>query len=180
MKKLRQFFTIIPVCLLFSACSILDSEYYAEEIPTFNSQSAQESALRDALQARIEKEIIQAENLPLQYQYMNALLSTISFDILSVDEVQHIMIIRCSFVDVMVMADTFGDAELTLSEYYQQCMEQIQNESAPVMETRLVIAYEETLEQGERVFAITQSEGLSELLSCGVYSATKELLSTME
>lgn len=177
MKSLLRVFTILSMCLLLSGCSILNTEYYAEEIPTSNSQSTQAGTLADALQARIEKEIIEAEDLPLQYQYINGLLRSITFEILTVDEEQHIMTIRCSFVDVMAMADTFGDAEISITEYYQQCISQMQNASAPVMETCLTIVYEETFEQGEVIFSIPQSEGLAELLSCGVYSATKEFLS---
>lgn len=176
MKKLLRIITVLSMCLLLNACSVLNTEYYAEEIPTSNSQSTQAGVLTDALQARIDEEIIDAEDLPLQYQYINGLLRSIAFEILSVDEEQHIMIIRCCFVDVMSMADSFGDAQISITEYYQQCIEQMQNGLAPTMETCLTIAYEESFEQGEIVIAISQSEGLAELLSCGVYSATKDLL----
>lgn len=175
MKNVLRISGILLVCLLLSACSILNTDYFAEEIPTSNPQSMEEMALYQTLQARIEKEMMSGEDLPTQYQYLNALLSSISFTVLSVDENQCIMVIRGSFVDVMAMADTFGDAEISIEEYYEGCLQQMQSGKAPTTEKTLSIPYEVTYEQGEKIYTISNSEGLAELLSCGAYSAAKNM-----
>lgn len=180
MKKVFCTLFLLVLCACLCACSMIEVSYFTEEIPTRSPQPEEAVLLRQVLEARIQVEILSGEELPLEIQYMNALLSSISFEVLSVDEEQKIVHIASRFVDVMAMTeDIFGYDEITVEEYYKVCIQMIQENRAPVVEMNLSIPYEEEVIDGQTVYTIVNSEALAELLSCGVYSAAETYLSDL-
>lgn len=180
MKKVICTLFLLVLCACLCACSMIEVSYFTEEIPTGSPQPEEAVLLRQVLEARIQVEILSGEELPLEIQYMNALLSSISFEVLSVDEEQKIVHIASRFVDVMAMTENiFGDDEITVEEYYKVCIQMIQENQAPVLEMNLSIPYEEEVIGGQVVYTIVNSEALAELLSCGVYSVAETYLSDL-
>lgn len=180
MKKVFCTLLLLVLCACLCACSVIEVSYFTEEIPTGSSQSEEAVLLRQVLEARIQVEILSGEELPLEIQYMNALLSSISFEVLSVDEEQKILHIASRFADVLAMADDIlRDAEITVEEFYKACIQMIQENRAPEVEMDLSIPYEEEVIDGQTVYTIVNSEALAELLSCGVYSVAETYLSDL-
>jgi hypothetical protein len=112
-------------------------------------------------------------------QYQNAILNAITYRILSCDAVSEsngTMNVEFTYIDVLAMADSVSDVCFAEDEYYQACLEIIQQQECRMITEKVEIAYEVSAEG----YCIVRSDPLINVLSGGVLNYYKELLEEID
>ncbi len=124
-----------------------------------------------AITRRIENETVSISDPPLEYQYSNAILQAIRYNIVSSDRKNNTATVQFRYVDVMALADELGNKAIGQDEYYSYCIEAIRRETAPFATTAIQIRFEEREINGVRQLCVVDSFELADVLSGGTVSA---------
>ena len=132
-------------------------------------------ALAAAVDAYIQNEVYDGESLPLMLEYQNAILSEITYEIQSYDMKKGTMEVNFTYIDVLNLADSITDQNLSEEDYYAACIEKIRAENYSTI-SEVVCVYFEASEEG---YTLTQSDELANVLSGGVLDYYLELMEEM-
>ena len=132
-------------------------------------------ALAAAVDAYIQNEVYDGESLPLMLEYQNAILSEITYEIQSYDMKKGTMEVNFTYIDVLNLADSITDQDLSEEDYYAACIEKIRAENYSTI-SEVVCVYFEASEEG---YTLTQSDELANVLSGGVLDYYLELMEEM-
>lgn len=132
-------------------------------------------ALAAAVDAYIQNEVYDGESLPLMLEYQNAILSEITYEIQSYDMKKGTMEVNFTYIDVLNLADSITDQNLSEEDYYAACIEKIRAENYSTI-SEVVCVYFEASEEG---YTLTQSNELANVLSGGVLDYYLELMEEM-
>lgn len=132
-------------------------------------------ALAAAVDAYIQDEVYDGESLPLMLEYQNAILSEITYEIQSYDMKKGTMEVNFTYIDVLNLADSITDQNLSEEDYYAACIEKIRAENYSTI-SEVVCVYFEASEDG---YTLTQSDELANVLSGGVLDYYLELMEEM-
>lgn len=132
-------------------------------------------ALAAAVDAYIQDEVYDGESLPLMLEYQNAILSEITYEIQSYDMKKGTMEVNFTYIDVLNLADSITDQNLSEEDYYAACIEKIRAENYSTI-SEVVCVYFEASEEG---YTLTQSDELANVLSGGVLDYYLELMEEM-
>lgn len=128
--------------------------------------------LTAALDTYIQKEISDGESLPLIQRLQNDILREITHQILSYDMEDETMIVEFTYVDVLALADSITDPELTEENYYRYCIERISARQCKMITEEIEVSFESSAEG----FSVISSEPLANVLSGGVLYYYLEML----
>lgn len=132
--------------------------------------SPRENAYEIAVSNKILSEMIQGEELPLAYQYNNAVLNAIDFQLLDTDKSTDTATVRFTYVDVLSLADKYVGNMNDPSLFYKHCIDQIISGSAPTL-TRTISVPFAVFESGEAKQLIAlDSVDFADVLTGGVAS----------
>ena len=132
-------------------------------------------ALAAAVDAYIQDEVYDGDSLPLMLEYQNAILSEITYEIQSYDMKKGTMEVNFTYIDVLNLADSITDLDLSEEDYYAACIEKIRAENYSTI-SEVVCVYFEASEEG---YTLTQSDELANVLSGGVLDYYLELMEEM-
>lgn len=132
-------------------------------------------ALAAAVDAYIQDEVYDGESLPLMLEYQNTILSEITYEIQSYDMKKGTMEVNFTYIDVLNLADSITDQNLSEEDYYAACIEKIRAENYSTI-SEVVCVYFEASEEG---YTLTQSNELANVLSGGVLDYYLELMEEM-
>lgn len=132
-------------------------------------------ALAAAVDDYIQNEVYDGESLPLMLEYQNAILSEIIYEIQSYDMKKGTMEVNFTYIDVLNLADSITDQDLSEEDYYAACIEKIRAENYSTI-SEVVCVYFEASEEG---YTLTQSDELANVLSGGVLDYYLELMEEM-
>ena len=132
-------------------------------------------ALAAAVDAYIQDEVYDGDSLPLMLEYQNAILSEITYEIQSYDMKKGTMEVNFTYIDVLNLADSITDQDLSEEDYYAACIEKIRAENYSTI-SEVVCVYFEASEEG---YTLTQSDELANVLSGGVLDYYLELMEEM-
>ena len=131
------------------------------------------SQLESAIDDLVQKELIEADNLPLSYQYANAVVKAFSYEIVDVGTAGKAEL-KVTYVDVLKLADSFGDV-IDVDAFYSFCIQQIDNKTAPVVEDKIVV--ECILTEDNGIIELVDNIDLADALTGG---AASEYIKMME
>ncbi|MBR6762493.1 MAG: zinc ribbon domain-containing protein [Clostridia bacterium] len=117
-----------------------------------------------AINTYIQNEICPGENLPLMFEYQNAILEKITYEIHSVDMEKGTMEVEFTYIDVLALADSITDLNIKEDDYYAACLEKISSRDYKTITERVGVGYESS---GEG-YTLIQSEDLTNVISGGM------------
>lgn len=145
---------------------------FAIVISVTSQKGSTNSELNVAIDSYIQDEICVGEALPLMMQYQNAILGAITYDIQSYDRVSGTMDVEFTYVDVLHLADSITDPNISEDEYYSVCIAKIQSNECKMTTEVIQVA----LEPSEEGYSIIRSEQLVNVLSGGMLNYYVDLL----
>lgn len=128
--------------------------------------------LSEAIDSYIENEISRSESVPLMVEYQNSILRAITYAIQSYDLSKGTMDVEFTYIDVLRLADSITDPNITEEEYYSICIEKIHSQEYETITEVIPI----TFEADEKGYSIIGSDLLTNVLSGGVLNYYLELL----
>lgn len=135
-----------------------------------NITSGKSNIYETAIEKKINGAVIQGVDLPLSYQYNNAVLKAIEFEVLEVDKRFNSAIVNFSYVDVLALADTYTESLNDADAFYQYCIDRITNGTAPMLSKTISVSYIVTeYEEIAQCIAI-DSLDLADVMTGGVAS----------
>lgn len=102
--------------------------------------TSKEDPYADALTAKIYSELSLGEDLPLSYQYRNAVLNALSFQIEERNEDLYTADVTFTYVDVLQLASSYTASLEDPDAFYQYCIDEINNAGAPTL-TKTITVY---------------------------------------
>lgn len=154
---------IITVCAVFAVLAIAIIAVLAL-LP-----SATE--FEDAINRRIENDMVLISDLPLEYQYSNAILRSISYNIVKSDRNSNTAIVQFRFVNIMALADQLGNKAIDQDEYYKYCIDAINTGIAPFTSKTIQVRFVERQISGTRQLCVVDNLEFVDVLSGGTVSA---------
>lgn len=128
--------------------------------------------LTAAIDTFIQDEISIGESLPLIQRLQNDILKEITYKIQSYDLENGTMTVEFTYVDVLDLADSITDPDLTEENYYRYCIESISARQCKMITEEIQVSFESSAEG----FSVISSEPLANVLSGGVLHYYLELL----
>lgn len=150
---------LLAVMLLLCGCNTVDET----------------AALSAAVDSYLQTECYTGEDLPLLMEYQNAILGKISYEIQSVDMKKNAMDVEFSYIDVLSLADSITDSNISEDEYYAACLEKINSNDYNTITEVIRVGFE----SAEAGYVLIQSDELTNVLSGGVLNYYLELLEEM-
>lgn len=121
-------------------------------------------ALEQAIQERINEELF-IDPMTEYENYNNIVVQSIQFNVVK-DVKNGKATVKFTYIDLLALADTFGDRELSMEEYYEECTSLIGSGTAPVSEKKIELSCSQ-LPDG--TYQIEDTPDLMEVLSGGTY-----------
>lgn len=128
--------------------------------------------LMSTIESYIQNEITDATTLPLMFQYQNEVLKAISYDIQSYDLATGTMDVKFTYIDVLSLADSITDPQITEDQYYNSCIERILSGEYKRINEVIKVHFE-SKDDG---YSIIRSDDLINVLSGGTFNYYLELL----
>ena len=138
-----------------------------------NQNSETGDTVAQLLNEAIVQEIYEGEDLPLSFQYVNAIVSSTKYEIISATE-QSTAIVKFEYIDALKLADNYTGNEENPDDFYQYCIQTIKDGSAP----KLIREFEVELEYNEAdgTYNLVDSIELADALTGGMASAYSDIL----
>lgn len=130
----------------------------------------------EAISRRIETEMATDSDLPLAYQYSNAILGSIRYSIVKSSRTGNIAQVEFRYPDIMSLADSLGDTAITADEYYQYCIDAISSGSAPFITKEIQVNFTEREVNGVSRLCVVDDLLFADVLSGGTVSALVEMM----
>ena len=137
--------------------------------------SPSENAYEIAISEKITSEMIQGKELPLAYQYNNAVLNAIDFQLLDTDKSMNIATVRFTYVDVLSLADRYVGNMDDPGLFYTDCIDQIMSGSAPTSTKTISVSFAVFESGGPKKLVVLDSADLADVLTGGVASEYAKL-----
>ena len=128
--------------------------------------------LSQAIDSYIENQISGSESVPLMVEYHNSILTTITYEIQSYDLSKGTMDVEFTYIDVLRLADSVTDPNISEAEYYSICIEKIHSQEYETITDIISVSFEAC----EKGYSIIGSDSLTNVLSGGVLNYYLELL----
>lgn len=159
--KTRFLLFILAISLVLVSCAADDRTSVSDA-----------ELLSEAIDSYIENEIIVSESVPLMVEYQNAILAVISYEIQSYDLSKGTMDVEFTYIDVLRLADSVTDPNISEEEYYSICIEKIHSQEYETVTDVIPVAFEAY----EKGYSIIGSDSLTNILSGGVLNYYVALL----
>lgn len=130
----------------------------------------------EAISRRIETEMATDTDLPLAYQYSNAILGSIRYSIVKSSRTGNTAQVKFRYPDIMALADSLGDTAITEDEYYQYCIDAISSGSAPFITKEIQVGFTEREVNGVNRLCVVDDLVFADVLSGGTVSALVEMM----
>lgn len=144
--------------------------------PGKNNKTTKLEALNNAIQEKINEEMIEGDGLPANLQYVNAMLNAITFEVKSNSERKSSAQVEFTYVDALALAESFG-GELSDPEFfYLYCIETINSQNAPTITEQIRINYTVSDTNNTKQYYIEDSLELSDVLTGGMASKYKKMI----
>lgn len=128
--------------------------------------------LAAAIDAYIQNEISAGESLPLMQRVQNDILKEITYTIQEFNVTEGTMTVEFTYVDVLELADSITDTNITEEEYYRYCIERLSSGQQKMITESIQVSFEPS----EMGYSIIGSEPLTNVLTGGVLYYYMELL----
>ena len=128
--------------------------------------------LSEAIDSYIENEISRSESVPLMVEYQNSILTSITYAIQSYDLSKETMDVEFTYIDVLQLADSVTDPNISEEEYYGICIDKIHSQEYETT-TEVISVVFEACEGG---YSIIGNDSLTNVLSGGVLNYYVALL----
>ena len=136
-----------------------------------NITSGKSNIYETAIEKKINGAVIQGVDLPLSYQYNNAVLKAIEFELLEFDKSVNSATVNFSYVDVLALADTYTESLNDVDAFYRHCIDRITNGMAPMLSKTISVRYIESKYEGPSRCIVIDSLELADIMTGGVASA---------
>lgn len=190
-KKNTKLFLIIALCVvavvavlsvfLIRGCGDENDESSADvSVNTEVSETVSDTdvmvdapVVEQLLDNVIAQEVFEGDDLPLSSQYTNAVVNSMTYEILNVTQ-HSTAIVKFEYVDILKMADEYTGSSEDADAFYLYCIEKIENGAAPtiVNEVEVVIEFNEA----DGTFNVVSSIELADALTGGIASEYLDIL----
>lgn len=160
----KRWMIVVPVCCVLVIVFAIGA--------VNKSSQGNDGALQTSIENYIQNELVDGEVLPLMLQYQNAVLDAITFEVQKSDLSTGTMDVEFTYIDVLEMADSITDSQITEDEYYSLCIERINTGNYKTI-TEVVKVHFEPTEDG---YSVIRSDALINVLSGGTLNYYMELL----
>ncbi len=133
-----------------------------------------------ALERRVHADRVFFSELPPEYQYSNAILEALEYEVKDTKPGRNIADVYFRYVDVLALADRLGNSDLNMDEYYAYCTDAISGGNAPMAEKTIRISFEQQTVNGKKQPGVVDSFELLDVLSGGTVSHFMEMTEGME
>lgn len=160
----KRWMIVVPVCcvlVILLAIGVVNK-----------SSQGNGDALQASIENYIQNEMVDGEALPLMLQYQNAVLDAITYEVQKSDLSTGTMDVEFTYIDVLELADSIADSQITEDEYYSLCIERINTGNYKTI-TEIVKVHFEPTEDG---CSVIRSDALINVLSGGALNYYMELL----
>ena len=137
--------------------------------PGKNNKTTKLEALNNAIQEKINEEMIEGDGLPANLQYVNAMLNAITFEVKSNSERKSSAQVEFTYVDALALAESFGGEKVTSDTYFAYCVEQINGGTAAMGTKKIAVEYEVIESDTNVEYNIIVNEELIDILCGGAY-----------
>lgn len=141
-----------------------------------NDKTTKQDALSNAIQEKINEEMIEGDGLPTNFQYVNAMLSAISFEVKSNSERKSSAQVEFTYIDAVALAESFGEEISDPEIFYLYCIEMINSQNAPTITEQIRINYTVSDTNNTKQYYIEDSLELSDVLTGGMASKYKKMI----
>ena len=135
-----------------------------------NITSRESNGYETAIEEKINGAIIQGMDLPLSYQFNNAVLMAIEFELLEYNQNLNAATVNFSYVNVLALADTYSESLNDADAFYEYCVDKITNGTAPMLNKTIPVTYTETKDEGITHYIVIDSLELADVMTGGVAS----------
>ncbi len=165
----RKSWRMIASCLIVSIIfGIVGMFWFSKD-----NTSSKYNICEEALYAKISDEIIPGDNLPLTYQYSNAILNAIKFEVLEINEPTNTITVRFTYVDAISLADSYTGS-LEQDVYYNYCIDRIISGTAPTCTEAIEVHYIVSMSNGSENISIQDNIDLADVMTGGIASIYME------
>ncbi len=144
--------------------------------PGKNDKKTNLDALNNAIQEKINEEMIDGDELPANFQYVNAMLNAISFEVKSNSERKSSAQVEFTYIDALALAESFGEEISDPEIFYLYCIEMINSQKAPTITEQIKITYTISDTNSTQQYYIDDSLELSDVLTGGISSKYMEMV----
>lgn len=144
--------------------------------PGKNDKKTNLDALNNAIQEKINEEMIDGDELPANFQYVNAMLNAISFEVKSNSERKSSAQVEFTYIDALALAESFGEEKVTSDTYFAYCVEQINGGTAATGTKKIAVEYEVIESDTNVEYNIIVNEELIDILCGGAYFYYMDML----
>ncbi len=140
----------------------------------FPSQKA--NIYEKAISDRINSEMYLGDDLPLSYQFCNAVVQAIEFEILDTDKANRTMHVRFTYIDVLELAECYDDDSPSQDEYYKFCLNSIVGDDAPTVTETVSLTFTLSESDGDVIIILDDCIEFADVLTGGTASEYLKLL----
>ncbi|MBE6587470.1 MAG: hypothetical protein E7647_03535 [Ruminococcaceae bacterium] len=173
-KKFRK--KMPPIVFIAAILGILLTAIIAVIVIGNIPPEDEENPFSRSIEQKIESERAVGVNTDYSYQYQNAVLDAIEYDILKYDEDKLCATVRFTYVDVLKLAEGYEEDIDDVNDFYRYCIESIESDDAPSITKKINVDFYEINGDEGRVLMVEDSVEMADVLTGGFASVYNEII----